>query len=354
MANPSSSSFQLYISKKLGVVLRYQNIPVDQTSSRTAVASMNSTPNLNSAISETRMKLGDCDDSSDEDYILPEDDDNDVSIESDAPSEELEDIEGSSEDDIFMEKTFTKKDQLNKLKKMLNKSVRSNPRLKECRIDKSTPGWYSDVEDEDSIENLDHCSEIETRGCPMYIEGQGMKNMDLEVCMKFPNVDVYREALKDWVIRNGYELKYLKNERKRITAKCNAEGCNWRIHASIVQGGPLFQLHRNGPQVKTISGEHNCAKKRVNKHANAKYIGKRLAESINDNPDVSIMKLQSSIMRKVGVEAGYWKAVRAKRAALEKVRGQDEAEYKLLWDYRALVQKQDSRTDRKDIPEGYF
>ncbi|KAL3654968.1 hypothetical protein CASFOL_000754 [Castilleja foliolosa] len=67
----------------------------------------------------TVEEFGDFDDSSDEDYILPEDDD-DVSIESDAPSEELEDIEGSSEDDIFMERAFTKKDRVN------NKSTSRN------------------------------------------------------------------------------------------------------------------------------------------------------------------------------------------------------------------------------------
>lgn len=60
--------------------------------------------------------------------------------------------------------------------------------------------------------------------------------------MKFPYVGVFSEALRDWVVRNGYELDYVKNERKRITAKCKVEGCSWRIYASVVQGCPLFQV----------------------------------------------------------------------------------------------------------------
>ncbi|XP_012837639.1 PREDICTED: uncharacterized protein LOC105958176 [Erythranthe guttata] len=66
--------------------------------------------------------------------------------------------------------------------------------------------------------------------------------------------DVPSEELDDVGDRafiNGYELEYVKNERKRVTAECKTEGCNWRIHASVVQGGPTFQI-------KSITGEHTC------------------------------------------------------------------------------------------------
>lgn len=108
-------------------------------------------------------------------------------------------------------------------------------------MDQSTFGWYSEVDEDDDIENLNE-SLKETPRFPIYSEGENMKNRDLEVCMKFPNISVFREALRDWLVRNGYELHFLKNERARITGKCKAEGCNWRIHASVVQGGPLFQV----------------------------------------------------------------------------------------------------------------
>ncbi|XP_012844716.1 PREDICTED: uncharacterized protein LOC105964757 [Erythranthe guttata] len=259
------------------------------------------------------------DDSSDEDFIEHE------VNESYALSEDLDDIEGSDDDDIFVERNNSKQEQIKKLNSMLRKSKRPMPKVHKYRIDPTATGWYSDVDDEDDMEALnDPCTD--SRKFPIYNEGQTMKNRNLEVGMKFPNVDLYREALQDWVVRNGYELEHMKNERRRVTSECKASGCNWRIHASIVQGGPLFQI-------KTIKGEHTCTQAKINKHANASYLGKRMEQGIKDNPDIQIQKLQNTILRKVGVESGYWKAMRAKKAAMDRIKGQEAEEYKLLWDY---------------------
>lgn len=107
-----------------------------------------------------------------------------------------------------------------------------------CRIDPSSSGWFSEPDDEDNIENL-NTSKIKH---PVFNEGDSMKNRELEVCMKFPNVKVFREAITDWVVRNGYQLDHLNNESTRFTAKCLSKDCNWRIHALVVQGGPEFQV----------------------------------------------------------------------------------------------------------------
>ncbi|XP_012842727.1 PREDICTED: rRNA biogenesis protein RRP36-like isoform X2 [Erythranthe guttata] len=183
------------------------------------------------------------DDSSDEDYVQSDNEDGDDDIPSDAPSEEFADIEGSSEDDIFLDRNSSKKDLARKLRQMLNKEKRSVQRYKKCRVNPSqqTTDWYSDVDDEDDIENLNFL-DSERRRVPSFSEGETMKNRNLEVGMKFPNVDIYRKALIDWVVRNGYELEYLKNERTRVTATCKEEACKWRIHASVVQGSQMFQV----------------------------------------------------------------------------------------------------------------
>ncbi|KAK4404992.1 hypothetical protein Sango_0867800 [Sesamum angolense] len=47
-------------------------------------------------------------------------------------------------------------------------------------------------------------------------------------------------VLRDWCIRNGVDLEFLRNEAARVTAKCKS--CEWRIHASPIQGGPTFQI----------------------------------------------------------------------------------------------------------------
>ncbi|XP_073154070.1 uncharacterized protein [Henckelia pumila] len=121
-----------------------------------------------------------------------------------------------------------------------------------------------------------------------------MKNFDLVVGMKFKNAHEFREVLRDYSVREGYELTLKKNESYRVTTVCK-KGCDWRIHASSVMGGPTFQI-------KTIKGEHNCAKSNTNKFANYKYLGKRVEKIVRDNPDINIDQLKNTITRKCEVE----------------------------------------------------
>ncbi|XP_012842426.1 PREDICTED: serum response factor-binding protein 1-like [Erythranthe guttata] len=94
------------------------------------------------------------DDSDDGDYIQREDCSDDVDVHSDAPREELEDIDGSSDDEIFLNRQFSKQDLIKKLKIMGKKSKRPARRLQKYAVQPSTTQWYSEAEDDDTIENL--------------------------------------------------------------------------------------------------------------------------------------------------------------------------------------------------------
>ncbi|KAK4386034.1 hypothetical protein Sango_2474000 [Sesamum angolense] len=74
-----------------------------------------------------------------------------------------------------------------------------------------------------------------------------------------------RKVLRDWCIKNGADIEFLRNEATRVTAKCKVKGCEWRIHASPIQDGPTFQI-------KTLKGKHTCARTYENKIANTSYL----------------------------------------------------------------------------------
>ncbi|KAL0436457.1 UNVERIFIED_CONTAM: hypothetical protein Sradi_0353600 [Sesamum radiatum] len=127
-----------------------------------------------------------------------------------------------------------------------------------------------------------------------------MKNLNLVVGMKFENAAQFRVVLRDWCIRNGIDLEFLRNEAKRVTAKCKVQGCEWRIHASPIQGGPTFQI-------KTIKGEHTCARTYVNRLANASYIAKRIENAIRDHPTIPVQQLKNRILSKCNVDVSRFK-----------------------------------------------
>ncbi|KAK4409477.1 hypothetical protein Sango_0020700 [Sesamum angolense] len=187
------------------------------------------------------------DDSSDENYV-PSSEGSD----SETPSLVLEDIECDSDDDIFLLK------------------------------DPSSEG-------------------SETEKHPAYKKSTSMKNLKLVVGMKFENVAQFRVVLRDWCIRNGVDLEFLRNEAARVTAKCKS--CEWRIHASPIQGGPTFQI-------KTIKCEHTCARTYDNKLANASYIAKRIENAISDHPTIPVQQLKNIILSKSNVDVSRFKALK--------------------------------------------
>ncbi|PIN16603.1 hypothetical protein CDL12_10742 [Handroanthus impetiginosus] len=161
---------------------------------------------------------------------------------SDSPSIMLEDLETSSDEDIFLDKNLSKSQLVKKLKKILS-NKHTKMQLERDTNEVQVEEWYSDIRDENELHSLSEHSDEEDATCkhPYFKEGQNMKNFRLTVGMKFRNAAVFREALRDNCVRHGYDLDYIKNENARITAKCKNEGCTWRMHASPIIGGPTFK-----------------------------------------------------------------------------------------------------------------
>ncbi|KAL0404805.1 UNVERIFIED_CONTAM: hypothetical protein Sradi_2121300, partial [Sesamum radiatum] len=160
--------------------------------------------------------------------------------------------------------------------------------------------WASEAENEDDLVSLEGSEGSDTEKHPVYKESASMKNLNLVVGMKFENAAQFRVVLRDWCIRNGIDLEFLRNEAKRVTAKCKVQGCEWRIHASPIQGGPTFQI-------KTIKGEHTCARTYVNRLANASYIAKRIENAIRDHPTIPVQQLKNRILSKCNVDVSRFK-----------------------------------------------
>ncbi|KAL0433328.1 UNVERIFIED_CONTAM: hypothetical protein Slati_2667100 [Sesamum latifolium] len=190
------------------------------------------------------------DDSSDVGYTQPQwidEEDTDDEPEFDQYSLVYEDIEASSDEDIFVEKNFSKRQMMMKLRNMLKQKSKKKNISHDAGAKDSLAkdnGWYSDPGEEDELQSLDG-SDLEgdshAPDHPYFKTGTKMKTFELVVGMKFQSSMVFGEASRDYCVRHGYNLHFIRNENTRITAKCKHEGCNWSIHASPVQGGVFFK-----------------------------------------------------------------------------------------------------------------
>ncbi|KAG8375936.1 hypothetical protein BUALT_Bualt09G0010800 [Buddleja alternifolia] len=220
----------------------------------------------------------------------------DTSEDSDCPSWMLEDLEGPSDDDIFVSKPPDHERKLLKrlraFMKQRKQKIVEQKRKKEIEKNREQAEWYTDVEDEDELHSLPRSDE-EGLGYKEWYEGMDVKLFNKHlVRMKFPTKVVYKDQLRDWVVKKGWDLKFIKNEIKVVTAICK-KGCEWRVHASLVQNLTTFQ-------VKSLKGEHTFAHITENKQANYKYIGRRIELIIRDNPNETLDSLQKKDQKGFG------------------------------------------------------
>lgn len=64
----------------------------------------------------------------------------------------------------------------------------------------------------------------------------------LSVGLCFKNIKDLRMTLKQYAIRNSFDIEYVKNDKSCITAKCSNKDCKWRLHAYLSPGGQTFEV----------------------------------------------------------------------------------------------------------------
>ena len=154
----------------------------------------------------------------------------------------------------------------------------------------------------------------------------------LERGMIFTNVDPFRASLRDYTIQTGFNIVRLKNEKSRVTAKCGAEGCPWRIYASPLPDGVTYKI-------KTLQDEHTCSRLSHNSEATSAWIAKKLAESFKENPNMGLDAMQEKLNRQFGIEASTMQLFRARRKCLDELKGNHGSQYVLLPTYAEEVRK---------------
>ncbi|KAL0346464.1 UNVERIFIED_CONTAM: hypothetical protein Scaly_1662400 [Sesamum calycinum] len=127
--------------------------------------------------------------------------------------------------------------------------------------------------------------------------------------MIFTDVD----ALREFVIQEGFRMKRYRNETQRVTAGCDVKGSSWRIHASPLGDGVTFQI-------KTYSSVHTCIRSDTIKDASAKWMASKLVNILRDNISMDVKAIRIEL-KKFGINPPYMQIYRAQKKALEEIEG---------------------------------
>uniref|UniRef100_A0A2N9G9T6 SWIM-type domain-containing protein n=1 Tax=Fagus sylvatica TaxID=28930 RepID=A0A2N9G9T6_FAGSY len=123
-----------------------------------------------------------------------------------------------------------------------------------------------------------------------------MSSPMLENGMKFADVYQFREAVREYNLKIGKDLSFVKNDKDKVIIVCKDEHCNYRVYGSQVRDEMTFQI-------KTYNPNHTCTRAYKNSAMNSKWISKRM------------------------------QVYRARRRAAENIQGSHKEQYKKIWDY---------------------
>ncbi|XP_014494665.1 uncharacterized protein LOC106756666 [Vigna radiata var. radiata] len=144
--------------------------------------------------------------------------------------------------------------------------------------------------------------------------------------MEFKSLKDFKSALQENSVLNGKEVKFVKNDLKRVRAVCK-KGCGFLIMASKVGSSQTFR-------VKTLVG-HNCGRTFGSKSASVEWIAQVLVDRFVNVAGMTAIQIIDEIKKSYSVGITYWKAVRAKKIAMDCLMGDGERQYGRLYDYVA-------------------
>ncbi|KAH9723843.1 SWIM-type domain-containing protein [Citrus sinensis] len=194
--------------------------------------------------------------------------------------------------------------------------------LSNCESNDREHGLLSDSEDEQSF----HCSKSNPN-----------EMIEITVGQEFDNVQHFRRVLENYVIKNGFDLNRIKNEKRRFRAKCSNEGCPWFIYAALVESGTKFRIQK-------LNNVHECNGVLESKEASYKWIASQFEGTLKNNSKMPVKAMKDELVSNLGIKASMKKMYRAKKRAMDKLNGNYANSYQRLRDYAQLLKQRNPNT----------
>lgn len=154
---------------------------------------------------------------------------------------------------------------------------------------------------------------------------QQWQNTITGVGQRFNSVHEFRESLRKYAIAHQFAFRYKKNDSHRVTVKCKAEGCPWRIHASRLSTTQLICIKKMNPA-------HTCegAVATTGHQATRSWVASIIKEKLKVFPNYKPKDIVNDIKQEYGIQLNYFQAWRGKEIAKEQLQGSYKEAYNLL------------------------
>ncbi|KAK9003355.1 hypothetical protein V6N11_060919 [Hibiscus sabdariffa] len=144
--------------------------------------------------------------------------------------------------------------------------------------------------------------------------------------MIFESQQQFKDTLYSYAIAHSFDFRFVSNRKEKIRVVCKANGCPFLIHTSWDKSDGCYKI-------KTLVIEHQCSITFKNKRANYKLVGKHFLSKFRILPKLKIVEMQKLGREELKVELQKHTCIKARKWALEKIRGSVVLEFNRLFDY---------------------
>jgi len=151
-------------------------------------------------------------------------------------------------------------------------------------------------------------------------------NPNLKLKMKFSSLQLFREAVKQYNVRRGKDIQFVKDERVRCIAVCRGPSCDYRVYGRQMSDEQFFE-------VRSLRPKHSCTRAYKSSIVNSRWISDKLFDKFKIQPDMPLVVIQDEVKIKWNIEVTKSQMYKGRRRAGKQIFGNLGEQYGRLWDY---------------------
>nr|XP_045087286.1 uncharacterized protein LOC123494875 [Aegilops tauschii subsp. strangulata] len=145
-----------------------------------------------------------------------------------------------------------------------------------------------------------------------------------------------RNAVTTWCIISENTYKIKRSEPARFTVFCPYPRCRWKLHASRMRKSKYIQIKKN-PHKHTCPPGGGGGKAKT-KLAKTRWVADAILDWLREEPGLGPTALHGKLFEKYKIEIPYMRNFNAREKALDRINGQWNDSFQLLYTFKAEVE----------------
>jgi len=146
------------------------------------------------------------------------------------------------------------------------------------------------------------------------------------VGMTFEDATEFKNAILKYSVAEQRAIKYTKNTKSVVRARCGQNNCNWMIYGAIDSKTGSFHLRK-------YVNQHICSITFENKRVSSRYLAKHFMILISAMPKIKAPELKKLVREQLGLNVTFSQCRRTKLKVLKELQGNYKKEYAQMHDY---------------------